>query len=624
MKLMSTRRKLMTILATAVAGAALTEGVTQAADTKDSNQVLVEFYAFDPSGTLTQLGVDDGLNVIHHTSQKESADEHWSEVLLDPDTMAAVPGAAGRVTVTDDGAGHLRLTFAAQKLPSGKGPALALAWPTGKGYSYVVMDNGGRGYLQAPNKPVVFNYQAAKDSYGQLRSRVAGIPGYRPVKAFTDAFARATAELGKVGDSSSADDKGQHGERALTALHTAYDAFLADYGPRAAQRRMASALPGQDARPWLGTTITESDSVKLHDDVWRRIGKATTPSGRQESYGWVRIVFEYDSGTNVQFDKYDTAVGNAHKAGLRVMGEIIDSADVARLTTGQYAQRTRNLLKHYGRSAGANLRIDAWEVGNEVNGCWVDNRKNGDLDCADPVSRANRVHVKAGTAARAVKQDSPTTPVALTLFWELGARGPSTPTRTPTPAEQMPWVYSPFNWIAPESGNLQWTDGKGVEHNLLADIDVVLLSIYPDNAPLGVSVDRVMSTLDRQLSKLSQKPGEQVRVGIGELGYWCGRDGGKDTPLYEWCQDMSRVWPLSDSGTDNASIEAAQSYLVGQYTRAALATDHGVGGGFYWYALQEMFPQKATGLCAALKGVTDAVGPRPANQSDPAAPTGPC
>jgi hypothetical protein len=618
MKQMSTRRKLTTILTTAVAGVALAGGHAHAGD----NQVRVEFYALDRSGAPMKLSVDDGLKLIHHLSEKNSEDERWSEVLLDPDTLEAIPGEAGRVRVADDGAGHLRLAFTAGKLRSGKGPALALAWPTGMGYSYVIMDNGGKGYLQAPSKPVVFNYQAAKDIGGQLRARIAATPGYQPPTAFTDAFTRATGELGKVGSSSSADDRGQYGERALTALHTAYDAFLADFGPRVAQRRMVSAPPGQDARPWLGATITESESVRLNDEVWRRIGKATTPPGGQESYGWVRIVFDYESGTNVEFDKYDTAVANAHNAGLRVMGEIIDSADSAKLTTGQYAQRTRNLLKHYGRSADAQLRIDAWEVGNEVNGCWVDNRKNGDSDCADAVSQANRIHVKAGTAARAVKQDSPTTPVALTLFWELGAWG----SRSGTPAEQMPWAYSPFNWIAPDSGNLQWTDGKGVEHDLLADIDTVLLSVYPDNAPLGVSADRVMSTLDRQLSKLSGKSGKQVRVGIGELGYWCGHDGDKDAPVQEWCQDMNRVWPVGDSGTDNAGIEAARSYLVGQYTRAALATDHGMGGGFYWYALQEMFPQKAksTRLCAALKAVTDAVGPSLDNQSDTAVPREPC
>jgi hypothetical protein len=302
------------------------------------------------------------------------------------------------------------------------------------------------------------------------------------------------------------------------------------------------------------------------------------------------------------------------------MGEILDSADAGKLTTTQYVTRTRNLLKHYGRSAAPGLRIDAWEVGNEVNGCWVDNK-----NCGEPVRPGDRIHIKAGAAARAVKQDSPSTPTTLTLFWELGAWGPSTDLRGGPPAQQVPWAYSPFNWIAPDSGNLQWTDRDGVKHDLLADVDVVLMSIYADNAPMGISIDRAMSALDNKVSELSKKLKKQVKVGIGELGYWCGRDERRKASVYEWCEDMNRVWPLGDAGMDNAGIDAARSYMVDQYTRAALATDHGIGGGFYWYALQEMFPRKGkTGLCAALQGVADAVGPRLSGQSGMAVPGKPC
>ncbi|MCE7002184.1 hypothetical protein LWC34_04990 [Kibdelosporangium philippinense] len=601
---MSTRRKLMTVLTTAMATAALITGEAKAAD----NQVLVDFYVLDKSGAPVRLSVGDGRKVIHHTSAKDPGDERWSEVLLDPDTLEALPGEENQVRLTNDGSGHLRLAFTARKLRSGKGPALALAWPTGKGYSYVIMDNGGKGYAQAPSKPVVFNYQAAKDIDSHLRARVAAVPGYKPPAAYTNALAQATSELGKVGNSLSPPVQGRHGERALSALHTAYDAFTADYGPRVARQRMATAPPGQDARPWLGTTIVESSSVPFYDKVWRRMVAATTPLGKQAGYGWVRIVFELDNGTTVDFSKYDTAIRNAHKAGLRVMGEITDSSAAAELTTPQYVTRTRNLLEHYGRSADPELRIDAWEVGNEVNGCWVDNK-----NCGAPVRPGDRIHVKAGAAAREVKQNSPSTPVVLTLFWEFGAGEPSA----------KPWMYSPFNWIAPGSGNLKWTDRDGVERDLLADVDVVLLSIFTDNAPLGISIDRVMSTLDRRVSELATMSKKQVRVGIGELGYWCGSDGRRAASVYEWCADMNRVWPMG--ALDNASIAAAQSYMVNQYTRAALATDHGIGGGFYWYALQEMFPRNTeTSLCAALKEVTDAVGPKPANQSDTAAPGKPC
>ncbi|MBP2329114.1 hypothetical protein JOF56_009499 [Kibdelosporangium banguiense] len=233
-----------------------------------------------------------------------------------------------------------------------------------------------------------------------------------------------------------------------------------------------------------------------------------------------------------------------------------------------------------------------------------------------PWGPRDRIHIKAGAAARAVKQDSPTTPVALTLFWEFGARGPST-------------ANSPFNRIGPDSGNLQWTDGDGVKHDLLANVDVVLLSIFTDNAPLSISIDRVMSTLDKRVSELSKKLKKLVKVGIGELGYWCGHDPHQppsvDDLVHKWCKDMNRVWPLGSTRTDNASIDATRAYLVDQYTHAALATDHGLGGGFYWYALQEMFPHNTTtSLRAALKNVADAVGPRPASQSDTAVPGKPC
>jgi len=73
-----------------------------------------------------------------------------------------------------------------------------------------------------------------------------------------------------------------------------------------------------------------------------------------------RIVF--DEGQPATY--YQDAASAIHRVS-DVMGEILDSQFVARISVDDYARRTREYLDRLGP------QVDIWEIGNEANGEWV-------------------------------------------------------------------------------------------------------------------------------------------------------------------------------------------------------------------------------------------------------------
>lgn len=102
-----------------------------------------------------------------------------------------------------------------------------------------------------------------------------------------------------------------------------------------------------------------------------------------------RIVFDRNQPPSY----YAQAVPAVH-AVSDVMGEIVDSKFVVNFTVAQYTQRTSDYLAAF--PAG----VDVWEVGNEINGDWVDATDGGVDDVVAKISGAfDRVKAAGGRTA---------------------------------------------------------------------------------------------------------------------------------------------------------------------------------------------------------------------------------
>ncbi|QCX77440.1 hypothetical protein C9F11_18940 [Streptomyces sp. YIM 121038] len=487
-------------------------GLHTATDTGGAGRtVALKFY--DPQGHGTLLTPGRARAVTHGSGGSDS------DALVDPRTLRVLDD----FPLYEDGR---RLRF---DLPGRGGPAaLALNWPTDQGFSTVVLDNGGKGFTHGTT--VVFNHAAAKDAERRLDEALALRPAYRRSARFTAARRTAARELARADAADSDAGRGKHGQRALSAIDTAYGLLLEEYGPRA--RRTHA--------PWTGVTVADGADPKR----WAPLaGRLTRP------HGWARIVFDADDDPRAPVPRrYREAVAAAHAAGLKVLGQPVDSAYANGSEHPELGTRA-GYLARIKRYVDAFPEIEAWEVGNEVNGCWTDSRTTADGDCTDKLlPPRDRMRHKIADAAAYVRKKRPGADVVLTLYWQLG-----------TDAAR----WSAFTWPR-----------ANLPRAVREDIDVVLLSSWIEDAPLGLAFDQVMTRLAADF------PGR--RVGLGELGYW-----NADTSRFYWAFDED----------DPA---AARRRVARRYYAAALGYPSSVGGTFWWYFAQEM-PGDA-GLRAAVGG----------------------
>jgi hypothetical protein len=229
-------------------------------------------------------------------------------------------------------------------------------------------------------------------------------------------------------------------------------------------------------------------------------------------HGWVRVVFDAERGPRA----YKDTVGRLGRAGLHVTGELLDSSELRQVPLAEFKKRVATYVD-------ALPSVDAWEVGNEVN------LRGLGPDVAEKVAFATD-YVRRHTSARTL----------LTLGWQLGEDAPR---------------YSTFGWLDrhPE---------------LVEEVDDVGLSLYPDQNPLGSSLERVMRTLHARL------PGK--RIMISELGY-ATPDG---EPLWSW-----------------ANRRAVARF----YQSAIMAYPFSGGGAYWWYFLEEA--PRGSPLWRTLRGV---------------------
>lgn len=438
-------------------------------------------------GRITLLFYDrDGLRLspeqIRRLSNNGPVDRN-NDFLVDPLTLRVV--AAKPLQIYES-----NFTFDVVDAPV----ALAFNWPTEpQGYSLILLDNGGKGF-SSPGV-VNFTYQAAKDLKLRLEAAAAARPDYQPSQKFHDAYDEASGHISAAEASPDQSLKGKEGQLALDQLAVAYDALLFEHGP------VFARAAGTDAPPWLGLTIDRTTHYRKTLDL---AASLTQP------YGWIRIVF--DDGKKPS--DYAEFIRYAKDKGLKVMGEPVDSFYDKRYTRVRYRQRFVDFITAFPE-------VDAWEVGNEVNGGWLSPEIPG----------------KIADAVEEVRKRAPGKLAVLTLFWQLNTETAKT---------------SMFTWI---DANLPAPVRSG--------IDVVFVSLYQEQAPMGVFFDRMMSALRREFP--AQK------IGLGELGYWI---------------PGQRFWWAHSKDDPN---RAGKHGTAAQYYHAALDYAGSVGGCFWWTYVQD-FP----------------------------------
>ncbi|NUW45393.1 hypothetical protein [Nonomuraea rhodomycinica] len=498
-------KRVLLVLAVLAAGLGAGLGVTPAAQAAGGTVVL-KFY--DTAGNGTELSATQVKTVMHGSGGSDS------DALVDPVTLEDVKGYP---LYKSGSPARWRFDIPRQAV------AFAVNWPTSRGFSTVVVDNGGAGFTAG--RTLVFNQQAAEDAKRRLDAALAARPDYVRSAAFTAALADAVTNLNAADAATTDADRGKYGQRALSAVNTANDLLLSEYGPAYAR--------AHDTQPWIGLTV---DDIASHPN-WAALARTHT-----QPYGWVRIVFDpiADHG-NVEH--YRGAVQAARAAGLHVIGQPIDSTFANRYTRAEYLARVKAYVDAYPG-------IEAWEVANEVNGCWVDSRTDAKGDCVDElVDPDDRIRNKIADAAAYVRSKG--AKVVVTLYWQLGT-------------DEARW--STFTWAR---ANLPASTRR--------DIDVVTLSTYVEDAPMGLAFDQVMRALQAEFP--------DQKVAVGELDYWS-----DDTTKAFWAFDESD--PL-----------AGRRAVAAHYYAASLGYPRSVGGAFWWYFIQEL-PGDA-GLQKAIRSVVD-------------------
>ena len=450
-------------------------------------------------------------------------------------------------------------------LPVSVAGALAITWPTSttRGYSSVFLDNLGAGFTTPAT--VNFTYQAARDLKRRfdvaLALRLRATPAYAAGATFTSSAVRLASDFSAMMAASTESGRGRLGWVVLSDVHASYDLLLAEYGVQLAKYKDERNL----GSPWVGMTFDDASLANTAN----RLGyaqNATLPTGVSPSpgYGWVRIVF--DLGTSPA--DFDIAIRAAHAKGLLVLGLPFDStsaraclpvASPTHCTAAEYQSRFRTIVNHFSHNADAALNIDAWEVGNEINGEWIDeNPANGAYSYG-----SGEMATKVAAAADYVHAHT-TVPTVGTLYWQV-----STSNR-------------------PLNSTFTWAKNNLVDTGYASKLDVVLLSTYVEDAPLGSGFDEIMSTLATMFSGKS--------IGLGEFDYFY-----TDTPRYFWS-----LIHLNVASTE-AAAQAARPTLATQYYSAMLAYPTSIGGGFWWYFPEESTGTPGTNLQNAIVGVANRI-----------------
>ena len=276
------------------------------------------------------------------------------------------------------------LAFTLQATPV----ALILNWPTVRGYSALILDNGGEGYQTSA--VVNFTYQAALDTKRKLDLSRSNRPDYVPSSNFNFYYTRALSHLQSAATAPDEAQKGKEGQLALDDLALSMDLLVKEYGLSYARSRLSTRVP------WIGFTLDTIDRYQGLLDLAKSIAGG---------YAWVRIVI--DKG--ISPSSYAPALAYAKQLGIKVMLCPVDSYYAKGYTREAYLNRVKLFVDAFPE-------VDAWEVANEANGNWL----------------GTGMAEKIAAAAAYVRQKRAGIPTVLNLYWQI-----------PTDAPK----WSLFNWV---------------------------------------------------------------------------------------------------------------------------------------------------------------------------------
>lgn len=398
---------------------------------------------------------------------------------------------------------------------------LSLPWPVqGDGFSTVAIDKEGSGYSDGDrvllNEAIaVTQYRLFKES---LQNRQAGWePNYKQSKrarelheAVQEALAAAKAEPVE-------EKRAALYEKATSKLSAAWSKMLFEHGSQVA------AHPKKGSSLRWGVTLDETLASRVadFDDIAEQI--------KRTGANWVRLVFrknaeDFTYANARSFIEYDGAVEALKRQKLYIMGSVLDSTMWPRTAKpADLAARARNLAFKYKEL------IRTWEVASEPNGNWLGGVREPLPD--DLVVKAVK------EAAEEIKRVEPSLETAASLYWWEGTAGDD---RHPV-----------FAWLR-----------RADAREALRSIDVVGLSIYPDEHPMGLALDPAFRRLHELLP--------DKRLMIAGFGYVEG-------------ERLEGYWWL-----DPEEVDDGRKDLVILYTGVGPAMPHSVGGGFYWPTLTTM------------------------------------
>ncbi len=380
----------------------------------------------------------------------------------------------------------------------GSGIGLSLTWMTkNTGYFNLFLDNEGAGFSKS--ETIIFNYEAALSYWKKLNNALSIREDYNRSAEFNELYENAKYYINLAKQANKDSLKGKYGQIALDYIAQAYELLLYEYGIQYAQRH-----PSQQF--WWGVTI---DRIDDYENVLNSVSDLIENSATD---GWIRIVFD----EFISPDYYDGIVSYAQKKNLHIMGEILDSSCMRLYSLEDFKSRVREYVNHFPD-------IEAWEIGNEINGEWL----------------GENVVAKIEYAADYIKKVRLDAIIVLTLYWQFGT-------------EDIP--HSVFQWIK-----------NNLKPELINKIDVIALSIYVMNSPLGMAFDEVFQMLHKYFP--------EKKIMIGEMDYWYVE--GED--IWWW---HSNTEPVS----------TVRKKFCKQMYASALGYPFSLLGGFWWYYNLEMYP----------------------------------
>ena len=238
--------------------------------------------------------------------------------------------------------------------------------------------------------------------------------------------------------------------------------------------------------------ITVADNRDIRKNTY--LNKVLESMSNLTSTPTVRVTYKLvgsDSNKGAKADTYLSAT-KAISKNAYVLAEVLDSAYEFCFDVADHEARWNDYVSTLGDY------VDIWEVGNEVNGNWLDNSdpipiKGQSCPWKIPVTTDKDVIAKMINAYHIVKKAGKT--AALTLYYE------------PNPActTSMGPAYDPITWAT-----------KNIPSDMKAGLDYVWLSYYRDKC-LKFKPD--LAALFMQFHKIFPN----AKLGMGEWGYSRGK-----------------------------------------------------------------------------------------------------